>query len=190
MRLFIVIFILASSITNGQTKLTKAQVDSLPNTIENQFVKIYKKSSDWKEYRMVKKADFLDFQKKVLDSVALLRENITTKQKKIEEQVVHITALNSQISELNTELTAFSDKSNIKMSKSTYNNLLWAAILLLFVALVFSVIKFRESNVITKEKIKSYNEIEEEFEQFRKKTLEKEQKLRRQLHDEVNKNRN
>lgn len=190
MRFFILIFVFVSSTINGQTKLTKAQADALPNTIENQFVKIYKKSSDWKEYRMVKKTDFLDFQKKVLDSVTLLRENSTAKQKKIDEQQVNITALNSQIAELNTELTAFSESSSVKMSESTYSNLLWVAILLLFVALVFSVIKFRQSNLITKEKIKGYNEIEEEFEQFRKKTLEKEQKLRRQLHDEVNKNRN
>ena len=33
-------------------------------------------------------------------------------------------------------------------------------------------------------------EVENEFEAHRKKTLEREQKLRRQLHDEINKNRN
>jgi hypothetical protein len=44
--------------------------------------------------------------------------------------------------------------------------------------------------VLTKEAKANLQEAEEELTLFRKKSLEREQKLRRQLQDEINKNRN
>lgn len=196
MRLFNLFFIfLISSTIYGQSRLTKAQVDSLPNTIENQFIKIYKKSNNWQEYKMIKRPAFLNFQKKVLDSVSILKKDVLIKQQKINEQSTAITSLNEQILKVNSDLTSSLENRDsisllgMQMSKTAYNSLLWSVILGLSAGLLFFIFKFKNSNSVTKEKTTALSEIEEEFEQFRKKTLEKEQKLRRQLHDEVSKNR-
>jgi hypothetical protein len=53
--------------------------------------------------------------------------------------------------------------------------------------LFYFIFKFSSSNVLTKEAQNSLLDVEQEFEQHRKKSLEREQKLRRQLQDEVNK---
>lgn len=198
MRLYTIIFIIfLNTIANAQTssKLTRTQVDSLPNTIENQFIKIYRKSNNWQEYKMIKRPTFLSFQKRVLDSVTILKKDAVVKQQKINEQTTTITSLNDKISELNTNLTASLENKDsisllgIQMSKTAYNSLLWSIILGLLAGLVFFIFRFKNSNTVTKEKTTTLAEVEEEFEQFRKRTLEKEQKLRRQLHDEINKNR-
>ncbi|MDX1316484.1 MAG: tRNA (guanine-N1)-methyltransferase, partial [Xanthomarina gelatinilytica] len=47
--------------------------------------------------------------------------------------------------------------------------------------------KYKNSHVITKEAKKALEEIEVEFEEHRKTALEREQKVRRQLQDELNK---
>jgi hypothetical protein len=56
--------------------------------------------------------------------------------------------------------------------------------------MLFFMYKFSNSNLLTKEAKHNLAEVEQELSQFRKKTLEKEQKLRRQLQDEINKQRN
>ena len=78
----------------------------------------------------------------------------------------------------------------IQLSKTTYNLVVWSLIALLILSLSYYIFKFSRSNVLTKEAKNNLAEIEQEFEKHRKNTLEKEQKLRRQLQDEINKQRN
>jgi len=73
------------------------------------------------------------------------------------------------------------------MSKTGYNILMWTIIAALFALLLFFVYKFKNSNTITKDAKRAREEMEEEFEEHRKTALEREQKVRRQLQDELNK---
>ena len=77
----------------------------------------------------------------------------------------------------------------MQMSKANYNVLMWSIIGGLFALLLFFIFKFKNSNSITRNTKKSLSEIEEEFEQHRKIALEREQKVRRQLQDEINKHK-
>jgi hypothetical protein len=76
------------------------------------------------------------------------------------------------------------------MSKSGYNILMWSIIGGLLAFLLFFIYKYKNSNAITRDANKSLAEIEEEFEEHRKIALEREQKVRRQLQDELNKQKN
>ena len=78
----------------------------------------------------------------------------------------------------------------IAMSKSGYNVLMWSIIAGLLAFLLFFIFRFKNSNAITKEAKQKLTEVEEEFEEHRRNALEREQKVRRQLQDELNKNRN
>ncbi|MCB0431897.1 MAG: tRNA (guanine-N1)-methyltransferase, partial [Mangrovimonas sp.] len=64
---------------------------------------------------------------------------------------------------------------------------LWGIIGILLALLGFFIYKFKNSNTITKESKKALADIELEFEEHRKVALEREQKVRRQLQDELNK---
>ena len=74
--------------------------------------------------------------------------------------------------------------------KTNYNLVLWLMMLLLLLGLCIFIYKYNNNKHITKNAQNDLTEIEEEFTAFRKKTLEREQKLRRQLQDEINKQRN
>lgn len=196
MKISKIIFFLFFSISIiAQTKLSKKQIDSLPNTIDNQFIKIYKKSSSWHEYKMIKRVDFVSFQKKILDSVSIIKKDVITKQASINEQKNTIASLNEKISNLNNNLAVSTTKENnihlfgAQMKKSFYNTILWGIILLLLAGLVFFIYKFNNSNSLTKKAALDLAEIEEASDLYRKKAIEKEQKLRRQLQDEINKQR-
>jgi hypothetical protein len=75
----------------------------------------------------------------------------------------------------------------LQMSKTGYNMLMWSVIGALLALLILFIYKFNNSNVVTKEAKLALSEMEEEFEEHRKVALEREQKVRRQLQDEINK---
>ena len=64
---------------------------------------------------------------------------------------------------------------------------MWVIVFALVLILVFFIYKYKQSNVLTKEAKKNLAENEAEFDEYRKKSLEKQQKLGRQLQDEKNK---
>lgn len=180
----------------AQTSLTKKQqLDSLPNTVENQLIKAYGKASNWQQYKMITRTDFQILQKNIVDSVTALKKNIENKQLTINEQEKNVTALNEKITSLTEKLNSSIDKEDkinfigIGMTKNTYNLLLWSIITILAITTVFFFMRFKNSNSLTKAAKSNLAEIEEEFELHRRKSLEKEQKLRRQLQDEINKQR-
>ncbi|CAM1343770.1 conserved exported hypothetical protein [Tenacibaculum amylolyticum] len=190
--LFILLF---SSTVFAQTKLSKKELDALPNTVENQFIKAYGKASNWQQYKMITRTDFQVLQKNILDSVASLKTNLKSKQEQISTQESSITALNEKINTLTNDLNSAIDKEDkinflgIGMTKSSYNIALWSIIITLALIMLFFMFKFKSSNSLTKQAKSNLAEIEQEFELHRKKSLEKEQKLRRQLQDEINKQR-
>jgi len=78
----------------------------------------------------------------------------------------------------------------LQMSKTGYNALMWSIIAALLALLLVFIFRFKNSNSITKAAKLKLSETEEEFEEHRRNALEREQKVRRQLQDEINKNRN
>ena len=144
---------------------------------------------------MVKRTKFLQFQKEIIDSVHILKTNISTKQGKITNQQKTITDLESKITLLNNDLSTSIDKENgislfgMLLNKTTYNSIVWGIIIVLLTGLFFFIYRFNNSNVVTKETKELLTDVEQEFEQYKKKSLDKEQKLRRQLQDEINKQR-
>ena len=75
----------------------------------------------------------------------------------------------------------------LQMSKTSYNILMWTIIGGLLTLLLIFIFKFKNSNSVTKAAKKALAETEEEFEEHRRSALEREQKVRRQLQDELNK---
>ena len=166
-----------------------------PNTVENQFKELYKKSNNYQIYKVVKKNEYLRLQNSILDSIKVIKTDAAAKQVKIDEQQKNISELQTKIDTLNKDLATSIDKEDaisfigIPLNKSTYNSIVWGIIFVLLAGLTFFIYRFKNSNVITKETKSLLTDTEEEFEQYKRKSIEKEQKLRRQLQDEINKQR-
>ncbi|MDX8554396.1 tRNA (guanine-N1)-methyltransferase [Tenacibaculum sp. 1B UA] len=183
------IFIFTQSIVAQDSSIEQ------PNTVENQFKELYKKSNNYQIYKVVKKNEYLRLQNSILDSIKVIKTDAAAKQVKINEQQKSITELQTKIGTLNKDLTTSIDKEDaisfigIPLNKSTYNSIVWGIIFVLLAGLTFFIYRFKNSNVITKETKSLLTDTEEEFEQYKRKSIEKEQKLRRQLQDEINKQR-
>lgn len=184
------IFIFTQSILAQNT----TKIDQ-PNTVENQFKKLYKNSNNYQIYKVIKKNEFLSLQKNILDSVKVIKKDAASKQLKINEQLKSITSLQTKIDTLNNNLSVSIEKEDaisfigIPLKKGTYNTILWSIIGVLLIGLAFFIYRFNNSNAVTKETKDLLVDVEHEFEQYKRNSIDKEQKLRRQLQDEINKQR-
>jgi hypothetical protein len=165
-------------------------------SIKGQFDKIYRISTTYQVYKVISKDKYLVLKRNVLDSIKNLEAQISEKENLLKSERETIKKTNELLSKTQADLVASNKKENsislfgIQLSKIKYNLLLWSIITISLLLLFYFIFKFFRSNVLTKEAQNNLLEVEEEFEQHRKKSLEREQKLRRQLQDEINKSRN
>lgn len=169
-------------------------------TINNQFDYVIKKSNGWKNqkgqaFRVIRNFWLTDLKSHVLDSLKAVHNNLENTQLTVNKQAKEIEDLKSNLTGIQTNLDQTnSEKNSIslfgsQMSKMSYKTLMWSIIGSLFVLLLFFIFKFKNSNLVTKKAKYALSEIEEEFEEHRKTALEREQKVRRQLQDEINKHK-
>jgi len=192
---FILTFFLCFSVSLfSQTEESTGPKPSLDNgTLESQFDYLYRKSSSYQEYKVVKKTFYQKIKGNVLDSLKALKNDLNDTKKLVTLQANEIKSLKSDLQTTNNNLTEVTkEKDNIKflgipMTKSSYNSLLWTIIFSLIALLLFFIFRFRSSNSITVQAKDLLEETEKEFEMYKAKALEREQKVRRELQDELNK---
>jgi hypothetical protein len=188
---FLAFFFIASSVS-----ITAQQTVTEENTLENQFDKIYRISTSYQTYKVISKEGYQKLKNNVLDSLNLIENTLSEKVSLLKTKESDIQRLNEKINNTQISLDASIKKENsislfgLALNKTTYNSILWFLIIVLLMAMLFFMYKFSNSNLLTKEAKHNLAEVDQELSQFRKKTLEKEQKLRRQLQDEINKQRN
>ena len=166
-----------------------------PTTLEEQFTDVIEKSNRYQDYKVVKTYKLNNLRKSVNDSIAQLEQTIDAAEGKIQEQQSEIEGLTANLAATENDLTLSKQKEDgisllgTLLKKSTYNTIMWSVIGLLLLGLVILFFKFKSSHRVTREAQVKLAETEEEFENHRQRTLEREQQLRRKLQDEINKQR-
>ncbi|MDG1038874.1 MAG: hypothetical protein P8O89_08020, partial [Polaribacter sp.] len=166
------------------------------NSIKNQFEELYKKSSTYQIYKVISKDKYQRLKLNILDSLKNLKKIIAHEQSLLLREKTNINETKTLLAKAEIDLNIALKKENsidvlgVQLSKTAYNMLLWGIIVLLLSGLSYYIFKFFRSNILTKEAQNNLMDVEKEFEQHRKKTLVREQKLRRKLQDEINKQRN
>ena len=195
---FIVFTCLISFSSFSQKKQDDDKLSLYKGTIDNQFEYILRKSGNFKgtngqPYEAVKRSMFLALRAHTLDSLKTVHKNLAETQAVVKTQAKEISDLKTNLSNTQTDLDKTNTEKNnmalfgMQMSKSSYNVLMWSIIGGLLALLLLFIYKFKNSNAITREANQNLAEIEEEFDEHRRTALEREQKVRRQLQDEINK---
>ncbi len=199
MKIFKVLFttsiILLLSINSYSQQKERKKIKGSLNegTIESQFNYIYAKSYSYKDTKSVKKGDLQKIKSNVLDSINTLKKELNDTKQVVLAQNTEINSLKSDLKITNDNLTIVTkEKDGIKflgfpMTKKGYNTILWSIITGLLVFLLFFIYRFKASNAITKQSNALLVDTEAEFEDYKAKALEREQKVRRELQDELNK---
>jgi len=166
-------------------------------TIDSQFEYVYKKSgnyrADGKRYEVVRIISLDKLRANVVDSLKAQYKNAASLKATISGHESTIESLNKKLEKTTTNLTSVTEEKDsmsflgIQVSKVTYNSILWSIIAGLLGLMLFFMYKFRRSNILTQEAKGNLSELETEYEDHRRRALEREQKISRQLQDEINK---
>ncbi|MDO1511283.1 tRNA (guanine-N1)-methyltransferase [Maribacter confluentis] len=195
--LLVLAFLLVANLQYAQEieEDDKLSLDEGP--ISNQFDYISKRSGNYRadgvRYEVVKESNLFKIRKNVLDSIAAMNKKTSELKATISEHETTISSLNKKLEETTTNLVAVTEEKDsmsfigIPVSKGTYNFILWTIIGGLFLLLGLFIYKFRNSNILTQEAKQNLSELEVEYEDHRRRALEREQKISRQLQDEINK---
>ena len=189
------ILVMGSNSTSAQEDETQSINEG---SINDQFEFILRKSGNFKgtngqQYEAVSRNMLLALQAHTIDSLKTLQSKLDTSNNTIQAQQKEIEDLKTNLGSTQSTLDATNKEKNnmallgLQMSKTSYNILMWAIIAGLLTLLLIFIYKFKNSNAITKSAKISLAETEEEFEEHRRSALEREQKVRRQLQDELNK---
>lgn len=172
------------------------QSENTSETINEQFNKLYKKSGSYQVYKVIYKEKYRLLQKSVSDSVNELHKELSTKNTLINSQKSAITTLEKTAKETTIRLEEALSKENSislfgkQLTKPWYAFILFSVIATLMVLLGYFVFRFKNSNVLTTKAKFDLEVVDNEFALFRKKSIKREQKLRREFLNEINKNRN
>ena len=163
------------------------------NSIDNQFDKIYKKATNYKNYKVILKEQYLNLKSNVLDSLKDSKRLILEIENRLHTKNSTLKKTKEQLVSAEFNLKEVIQKANsmtfmgVQLNKTSYNLLLWLLIIFLISTSVYFIFKFQKSMSITKEAQRVLLESEKALEVHQKKSLVREQKLRRQLQDEINK---
>ncbi len=164
--------------------------------IDSQFEFVYKKSgnyrADGKKYEVVRTISLDKLRQNVLDTLSGFNKRAAELKATISGHESTIASLNKKLEETTNNLAGVTEEKDsmsflgIMVSKGTYNAILWTVIASLLALLLFFIYKFRNSNILTQEAKTNLSELETEYEDHRRRALEREQKISRQLQDEIN----
>lgn len=169
------------------------------STVDQQYADLLKKGGNYTangiRFEVIKITDLTKFKNNIFDSLEIAKKTLAELQSTLAENTTEIDALKSKLSETTTTLNTLTEEKDSMsffgalVSKTTYRGIVWGIITVLIFGLLLMVYKFRKSNFLTVQAKSALTDLEDEYEQHRRRALEREQKISRELHDERNKNK-
>ncbi len=161
--------------------------------INNQFEFILDESENYKSYKVVPRTWLNKLKTHVNDSIAALEAELASTRQQLNSKQSEIDGIQNQLNGANENVNNLKNQKNsmnlfgMQLDKGAYNAVMWSIIGLLGLALLFYIFRFFRSNAITKDVQSNFDGLSNEFEAYKKRALEKEQKIMRRLQDEINK---
>ncbi|MBE8721842.1 hypothetical protein [Sphingobacterium pedocola] len=169
---------------NLQEALTKSSIDS-----QFYYLNMLSRSQD-ADFKIIRKTNLERIRQNTRDTLNTLRNEIRELKNSSSSTVSTNVALTDSVQHLQTQLDAEKLKTDsisffgANFSKGGYHTLVWILIIVLAIAFTIALFAFRKAKVDTVSSKKNAEEFQEELHAYKKKALEKEQQLKRQLLDE------
>lgn len=184
------------SLSNGLA-LSAQSIEAVPEkpitkkAVETQMSSIMVNSADYNDVKMVKKAALEELHADVVTLLSRNESDLSDAKAIIETKNGEIKKLQEEIAEVNSQLAASVTKDEtflffgMPLNTTLYHAIMWSLVFTLLITVGFLAVRFKRANVITQNSKAILTEVEDELETFKRNAIEREQKLRRQLQDEI-----
>ena len=162
-------------------------------TIVEEFSELVNKSNSYEEYKVIKKTGLEDFKKRLSTEISDFESEIENLSAQIEALQTETEQLKSSLESTQANLTAVETEKDsisffgLQLTKATYQTSLFSVIGALILILVLVLLKFKSNNEETNEAKAQLSSVEADLEECKRKALERQQKLGRELQDYKNK---
>lgn len=173
---------------------TNAQDASLnSSTIANQFDYVVQNSESYKDLKIVKRKWMDNLKESITNSYGSLETQLTDSKAIVQQQSSEIDQLKNKLQETNASLSAYTNAGptvtflGIEFDQFVFGTLFS---ILFFGSLMLTclfAIKHNQSKAIAQNSKSILSELEDEYQEYKRKAIEREQKISRQLQDELNK---
>ena len=192
--------LLLSGLFIGCFQNTRAQSSALAvldsALMEAQLNYVHEHTRVYNDFRAIRDDVFLKMKSNVIDTLNTTKLEIAHLNSELQERDFQIETLNSDLSRTRTERDeAIRNKDSlsilgIQMNKTGYNSVMWLIIMGLAVAAVIMGVLFKRAHFVTSNVKKELATTQEEFEQYRRSSREKYEKLVVSHHSEIMKLKN
>jgi heme exporter protein D len=177
---------------NANAQLVQDSIKTNPG-LGGQFQLLLTKSKTLDGYKLINPSRLSLFWKNVRDSLTGTRRQLLNSKLQATKYQAEITALKKQITGTKTSLASSNAKLNeisfigLSFTKTSYNIFVWGFIGILITTLL--IILFRSVKNVQEAKYRTalYEEVNQEYQNYKIKANDKEKKLARELQDERNK---
>ncbi len=166
-----------------------AEMDS--SSIESQLNYIREKTRIYNDYRAIRDDIFLKMRRNVLDSLNEVKLEGARLNSELSDREFQIETLNSELERVKNEKDkAIRTKDalsflGIQMNKALYNTIMWVIVLALAACAIILFLLFKRTHAVTNQTRKELENIQEEYESYRKSSREKYEKLVVNHHNEI-----
>lgn len=189
--LFAALFLSVSLFSQTPDTLNKNVLKT--GSLDQQFEYVIQKSNNFQEFKVVKKEHLNHLKKGSTDSISKYKKVILELESLQKENGSKISLLEQEIAQFETairEVTEEKDQMDflgVSLHKTTYSVFVYGIIGFLLFVLVLFFIRMRSALHYSNGATSALDKIESEFEEYKKRAMEKEQILGRKLQDEINK---
>lgn len=177
--------------------LTTGFAQEAPGTLDGQFNELIEssnsvKSSSGREYKVVNLQDINNIWKNVQDHMAASKQEFETTQDKVESLNQEVSKLTQKIDEQQSIVEASEHAAThisvlgLDIPKDKFVGAFWITTAILLVLLAGAIFQFKRSRNVTQRTQLNFMQLQEEMEELRRTSLEKERRLRRELQTERN----
>lgn len=175
-----------------------AEGQALPGTLDSgtvaeQFEHVIDESGRYQDYKVIKRVWIDALEDHVGDTIQALRSKIRTDASNIGQLDGQIESLQAELGSTQEKLTKTeSERDNIRflgipMTKGAYSSMVWGLVAVLVLVAGFLFTRTRAAVGEAAANRKMHDDLQEDYDSYKKRALEREQKLKRELQDELNK---
>lgn len=160
-------------------------------TLEEQLNFMHDRFLIYENYRAIREDVFQKIRRNAMDSLSAAKDNIEELDRLLNGSYKEVDSLNRDLTKTQEDLDqAINNKNSltflgIKMNKALYNTIMWSVIIALGVILILVFLSYSRNRTITVQTHKDLEEIREEFDEYRKTSRERYEKLVVSHHNEV-----
>ncbi|MGB3617166.1 MAG: hypothetical protein WBA12_03550 [Catalinimonas sp.] len=180
----------APAAENAPATATESPVG--PPALQEQYTSLRDGSNSYQDYKVIKRVQLDAFWRTVTDSLEERRAQIATAQAQIEGHAAEVSGLQTQIVEQTERITTLEYEKErfswmgLDVLKDTYSTAVWGLIGILFITALFALFRYRQSHRLIAGSRRDYDQLRAELEDFRRRTHEREVRIKRELQTERN----